>query len=1290
MAATIPFILIAEDEPAHAEAIERAFETAGVKAEFQVVGALKEYRQAVAARTPDLALVDVNLPDGKAMEVLTWPPEAGSFPVVVMTSYGDEQMAVDAMKRGALDYIAKSPEGFADMPRTVRRALDQWELLQGRKRAEEALRESEAKYRLISENAADVIWTMEIATRRFTYVSPSIEKLRGYTVQEVMSQTLEEAMTSESFAFVAAKLPERLEAFRAGDPTARVWTNLIDQLCKDGSIVHTEVTTTIVADEQGRPAQLIGVTRDIGERKQAEERVIRSEASLRQAQRVAHVGSWAWDIKTNHLEWSDEMYRIFGIEKDGFSGELGDVVDNAIHPDDRATVNRANLAVINDKKHPPMEYRVVWPDETIHVVWAEPGELMLDAEGNPAVLTGIVQDITERKRAEQLLQASEHKFRSLFENAQMGMFRTKLDGSAILDMNQRYLDIFGRSREEMKGEPSTINWADPLERKEMVRRIRADGSISQMECRMLNKRGEVRNCLASLQICPGEEILEGSIVDITERKQVEMALRESEHFVQRILEATPSLVYIYDLVDCRNVYANRDIARFLGYTPEQIKAFGPALLQEIVHPDDAHLVAEHHAQCLAASDGNVLNAEYRMRHSNGQWRWLHSSDVVFARNAEGTVRSILGCAEDVTDRKQAEAAMREVSDRLLLATGAAKMGIWDWDIVGNRLTWDSVMCQLYGITPGQFTDTYEAWERRLHPADLLRMRAESQMALRGEKDYDTEFRVIWPDGSIRYVKGRAVVQRDASGQPIRMLGTNWDITDRKILDNELALREQQLNGFFGNATAGLAFVDKDMRFIRVNDSLAAMNGPSAQDHLGKTVREMVPALAAKVEPMLRKVFATGEPISDLQVTGETPSQPGLCRQWLESFFPIKREGGSVEAVGAIAVETTEVKRLAEQLRQAQKMEAVGRLAAGVAHDFNNQLTVVLGYCEMLLKDRQEGDPMWECLTQIQYAGQRAASTTSHLLSFSRKQVLHAESVNLAQFLREVEKPISRMIGEDIKLTVVATPSVPSVSIDKSGLHQVIMNLAVNARDAMPNGGKLILRTSFVKLNATEAAEYPEAPEGNYVLLEVIDSGVGMDSQTLERVFEPFFTTKEPGKGTGLGLPMVMGFIGQSHGFINIQSQLGKGTNVRLLLPPAQIRVLASKNEALPAPVDEKNNRTIMVVEDEDGVRGLLVRALQEHGYNVLAASGPAEALELSHKHGTIDLLISDMIMPEMKGDELARKLKSARRGLRVLFVTGYSDVNVQRGASLLRKPIKMDEFLARVKSLLSRRPKRMR
>ena len=395
--------------------------------------------------------------------------------------------------------------------------------------------------------------------------------------------------------------------------------------------------------------------------------------------------------------------------------------------------------------------------------------------------------------------------------------------------------------------------------------------------------------------------------------------------------------------------------------------------------------------------------------------------------------------------------------------------------------------------------------------------------------------------------------------------------------------------------------------------------------------------------------------------------------------------GGKNATMAVLRDLTEQKRLEAQYRQAQKMEAVGRLAAGVAHDFNNQLTIIQGYCQILMKDLASSDPLWSPLTEIYKASNRAQSTTSHLLAFSRKQILYPEVVDLGDMLTELRDPVSKIIGEDVQFAVVAQKGVPPVFVDRAGLHQAIMNLIVNARDAMPNGGELTLRITGVTLDQAQAAEFPEAPAGKYVMIEVADSGVGMDTQTLERVFEPFFTTKDAGKGTGLGVPMVQGFIRQSHGFIVFRSQKGKGTTARILLPPAQALEAMPMLQAPAAAPSPCGRATILVVEDEDGVRGFIVGVLQALGHHVLQASRPREALDLVAAHpGSVDLLITDIIMPEMRGDELVRQMQLLAGAPPTIYMTGYSDLAQDDGTNVLHKPFGIDELTAAIGAAIAK------
>ncbi len=381
--------------------------------------------------------------------------------------------------------------------------------------------------------------------------------------------------------------------------------------------------------------------------------------------------------------------------------------------------------------------------------------------------------------------------------------------------------------------------------------------------------------------------------------------------------------------------------------------------------------------------------------------------------------------------------------------------------------------------------------------------------------------------------------------------------------------------------------------------------------------------------------------------------------------------------------------LEEQLRQAQKMEAIGQLAGGVAHDFNNLLTVILGYTQLLFDSLRGDDSSHALLEEVQKAGNRAASLTRQLLAFSRKQVLEPKVVDLNETVGHVETLLRRLIGEDVTLTTALSPRLSHVRVDQGQIEQVLMNLAINARDAMPRGGKLTIETANVELDAHYAESHPEVCPGPYVLLAMSDTGTGMDEQTKARIFEPFFTTKGAGQGTGLGLSVVHGVIRQSDGHIAVYSEKDRGTAFKIYLPPVRKEWISGMAHPAVLPAGAKGSETILLVEDEDSVRRFARLALEMSGYTVLEARHGAEAIRLAQRYdGPIHLLVSDVIMPEMGGGVLAEQLLEARPGIKVLFVSGYTDDAVVRHGILhadvafLQKPFTPQSLTRRVREVL--------
>jgi two-component system cell cycle sensor histidine kinase/response regulator CckA len=404
----------------------------------------------------------------------------------------------------------------------------------------------------------------------------------------------------------------------------------------------------------------------------------------------------------------------------------------------------------------------------------------------------------------------------------------------------------------------------------------------------------------------------------------------------------------------------------------------------------------------------------------------------------------------------------------------------------------------------------------------------------------------------------------------------------------------------------------------------------------------------------------------------------------------ERVAGREAAAGRLRAEHA-LRLSEEQLRQAQKMEAVGRLAGGVAHDFNNVLSVILGYGELVLADLKATDPIRADVEEIRKAAARAAGLTRQLLLFSRQQIVASRVIDLHDTLANMNKMLRRILGEDVDLLLLAPQSPGRVHVDPSHLEQVILNLVVNARDAMPAGGKLTVETSNVVLDEEYVLHHLLAKTGPYVMMAVSDTGTGMDAKTQARIFEPFFTTKEQGKGTGLGLSIVFGIVQQSGGHIWVYSEPGKGTTFKVYLPRVDAEVDVPREPSTPTTL--RGTETILLVEDEEQVRGMVLNVLRRQGYLVVAAQNAGEALLLCEEHpGKIDLLLTDVVMPQMNGPALAKRLTTIRPGLRVLYMSGYTDDSIARhgileaGASYLQKPVTPSLISRKIREVLDTDP----
>ncbi|MGH9414885.1 MAG: PAS domain S-box protein [Terriglobales bacterium] len=531
------------------------------------------------------------------------------------------------------------------------------------------------------------------------------------------------------------------------------------------------------------------------------------------------------------------------------------------------------------------------------------------------------------------------------------------------------------------------------------------------------------------------------------------------------------------------------------------------------------------------------------------------------------------------------------------------------------------------------------------------------------------------------------------GEPAFLSFLN-DVTARRRAEGRVREQEEQVRLLLESTSEGIFALDLDGRFVWCNPAAAAHLGLRCSGELsGKLMHPLAHHTRAdgklypEEECSLLGALHAGQPVSldeELMWRVDGTSFPADVRA-----SPLYREGKLVGAVVTLA-DATERRNLRAQFQEAQKMEVVGRLAAGVAHDFNNLLTVINGYMELLLEQggaRLSGGRRRRALESVRQAGERAAWLTKQLLAFSRRQVVEPKLLDLGRVLEEMMPLLRQVLREDIDLVCVCEPGLGTVRVDSGQIGQILMNLVVNARDAMPKGGRISLEAANARLDGGRGMNGGDCAPGEYVQLAVRDAGTGMDAETRSHVFEPFFTTKPVGKGTGLGLASVLGIAKQSGGTVDIESGLGRGTTVRVYLPRVEARQAARTPSRAAAACG--GGETILVVEDEDGVRELTCEALRSRGYEALDASGPGRALQLLDGYtGRLDMVITDVVMPEMDGLELARRLAERRRGLPVLFVSGYADLEtakrreLERAAGFIQKPFTPEMLAAKVRAVL--------
>jgi len=1162
---------------------------------------------------------------------------------------------------------------------------------------------------------------------------------------------------------------------------------------------------------------------------------------------------------------------------------------------------------------------------------ADSGAPIRDEAG---IVTGVVlvfRDQTRERKAQKALLESEEKHRTLFENAEVGMYRSRLDGSGILALNQRLADLFGYTKAEMMASPATMRWADARARESMVRLVREHGELRDHEIDIVTKGGQVRTVLASIKLFPEAGYLEGTAIDVTERKRIEQrsnhlnlvlkAIRNVNQLIvheddpQRLIEracrnltetmgyfnawialldehgraatatacsgldgqfaamrqhlergdlsgcarramAQDATVVVNDpIVECKDcplarayagragltrrlafegriygllavsvpaIYAGDDeeqdlfaeVADDLGFALYRIElqeqrrkaeAERQAAIEE--RNEGSRLVSESNrlllelASATAERDVRQDIAQHLRRITDATAAFFNEYDPqkrslvargmdlesgllakaveLLGRRIEEVespvddaayqtiLASVVGRRKTLTEmtfgavppavgavvqrllgaerfiglahivdgrlfgtstlalrrdqpdppqewlesiahtiavflrRRKAEEELRHSRSELESATRLTHVGHWYWNIKTNEMRWTEEVYRLFGATNESEVLKLDDWAARVHPDDWSELERKVKTAIADKTLYRHEYRIIQPDGSVRSCAALGQPVLDGSGDVVAFQGAIQDITERKRAEEALRDNQRQLQLITDNVRDTVWLMDLGMKTTWISPSVVRTRGFTLEELADMPMERHLAPDSLRHMMQLAAIHLTPEKLADPKAEIVVQGDFEFYRKdgttfWADSVVSLLRNANGVPT-GFVGVgrDITERKRaeavrqqLEEQLRTAQKMEAIGSLAGGVAHDFNNILSVIRSYTAFVQETVPRGSPLHHDLLEIEKAGERATALTRQLLAFSRKQILQPVALDLNQVAAGVEKMLRRIVGEDIDFVQVLAPDLGVVRADPGQLEQVLMNLVVNARDAMPEGGKLTIETANVEIDEEYAARHVDVTPGSYVQLVVTDTGCGMDEQTKARLFEPFFTTKEKGKGTGLGLSTVYGIVKQSGGNIWVYSEPGQGTTFKIYLP-RELGAAATVTQAPEVVARPTGTETVLVVEDEEALRKVAKRSLTAAGFTVLTAADGVEALETAARHaGEIHLLLTDVVMPKMSGRALAVELTKTRPAIQVLYMSGYTDNAIVHhgvldpGTQFLPKPFSGNDLTRKVREVL--------
>jgi len=865
----------------------------------------------------------------------------------------------------------------------------------------------------------------------------------------------------------------------------------------------------------------------------------------------------------------------------------------------------------------------------------------------------------------------------------------KLGGQSVLYVNAAFARFTGYSPAEAHGRNAEFVF-DADGQRESIAKLRAavragEEFADEMLCR--HKDGRTFWALASLRpITAGttQRYWVGTIVDVTKQHRLRESLQTSEARLELAMAASELAMWDWNIVS-GEVFYNAQWQALLCTPPEELLLRESLAERLVLPPENASVLNE--LEKHLAGETPKFEQEFEIRTLAGQSKWVSARAQVVRRDREGRALRAIGVWRDVTARRENSRTLDEANKRWERAVAGTSEGLFEWDLATGYVWYAPRFRELLECGEHDFPNNFTAFQKALHAEDRMSVLARIRSQLEQRVPLDLSCRLACGSGDYRWFRLRALAERDAAGRPKRLSGSIRDISSQIDAEQALHRSEDFYRTVLDALPVSVGYIDRNEHIVYANHASQLLLGEkSAVLQSACALRDVVqPGLYAQLASHLNLAFANQIVECQLQTLDAAGHQLDID----VSYLPHRNERGDVQGCFLLARNVTARLQLEAELRQSQKMEAIGRLTGGVAHDFNNLLSVVIGNAQLLTRTLRDSPRLFKQADTVLRAAMRGAELTRRLLTFARQQSATAQVVQVNDLLGGIFDLVKRTLPSDIELKLDADVSVGTTKFDPGQFENAILNLVINARDAMPQGGVISIATRAITISAHHRGDEPEhLAIGDYTMVSVRDNGSGMTPETLKRAFEPFFTTKESGKGSGLGLAMVYGFVKGANGHVQIDSATGDGTTIRMYFPrTGELKMEEAAHTAtseLP-----HGTETILVVDDNADVRSTAVEMLQSLGYRVLSAGGGRDALQLATPEARVQLLFSDLMLPGgVSTSALIKKLRAQHSQIRVLLTSGFSDSVIANRAMLdgsieiIAKPYQLNDLARRVRAVL--------